>query len=61
MHFGLMSVCDGTPLPPPSLLPLPREKELHADGVHAVPLSEENFERFLKESDLTFVAFHAPW
>lgn len=36
-------------------------EELHADGVHAVPLSEEGFEAFLKESDLTLVAFHVPW
>ncbi|CAM9494222.1 unnamed protein product [Pylaiella littoralis] len=36
-------------------------KTLHRDGVHAVALSENDFDLWLVEHDLTFVVFHAPW
>eukprot|EP00752_Nemacystus_decipiens_P004113 g3763.t1 len=36
-------------------------QDLHKDGVHAVALTEVNFDIWLEEHDLTFVAFHAPW
>lgn len=36
-------------------------QDLHKDGVHAVALTESNFDLWMEEHDLTFVAFHAPW
>lgn len=38
-----------------------RVQELHKDGVHAVALTEQNFDLWVEEHDFTFVAFHAPW
>eukprot|EP00611_Tribonema_gayanum_P012261 TRINITY_DN22896_c0_g1_i1.p1 TRINITY_DN22896_c0_g1~~TRINITY_DN22896_c0_g1_i1.p1 ORF type:complete len:462 (+),score=121.77 TRINITY_DN22896_c0_g1_i1:180-1565(+) len=35
--------------------------ELHADGVHAIPLGQENFLMWLEEHEYTFVDFYAPW
>lgn len=40
---------------------MPHTKELHRDGVHAKVLTEDTFDEWLKEADLTLVAFHAPW
>ncbi|CAM9930698.1 unnamed protein product [Scytosiphon promiscuus] len=37
------------------------EQDLHRNGVHAVPLTEANFDTWTLEHDMTFVAFHAPW
>lgn len=34
---------------------------LHANGVHVVPLNEENFPVWLEEHEFTFVDFYAPW
>ncbi|CAM9113409.1 unnamed protein product [Discosporangium mesarthrocarpum] len=34
---------------------------LHANGVHAVPLTEETFDKWLADEDFTFVVFHVNW
>lgn len=34
---------------------------LHANGIHAVPLDQRNFEPWLSRHDYTFVNFYAPW
>ena len=35
--------------------------ELHANGVHAVPVDEANFDSWLDQHTFTFVNFYAPW
>jgi len=35
--------------------------ELHANGVHAVPMDEHSFDDWLKGHHYTFVNFYAPW
>ena len=35
--------------------------ELHANGVHAVPMDESSFDDWLKGHHYTFVNFYAPW
>lgn len=39
----------------------PDIEELHKNGVHAIPLTEDSFEDFLKEHKFSFVNFYAPW
>lgn len=34
---------------------------LHANGVHAVPLDQRNFDNWLSHHEYTFVNFYAPW
>ena len=36
-------------------------EELHANGVHAVPMDEANFDSWLDQHTFTFVNFYAPW
>ena len=36
-------------------------EELHANGVHAVPVNEHDFDEWLKGHHYTFVNFYAPW
>mmetsp|Transcript_42301 Transcript_42301/g.128322 ORF Transcript_42301/g.128322 Transcript_42301/m.128322 type:complete len:477 (-) Transcript_42301:424-1854(-) len=36
-------------------------EDMHADGVHAKPLTKETFETFLKENEVAFVDLYAPW
>jgi thiol-disulfide isomerase/thioredoxin len=35
--------------------------ELHSNGIHAVPIDESNFERWLASYEYVFVDFYAPW
>jgi len=39
----------------------PGIEELHKNGVHAVPLSEDNFDTYLSQNPYVFVNFFAPW
>jgi len=39
----------------------PDIEELHANGVHAIPVDEETFGPFLMEHKFSFVNFYAPW
>ena len=34
---------------------------LHSNGIHAVPMDEENFEHWLQTHHYSFVNFYAPW
>ena len=36
-------------------------EDLHQDGVHAIPLQKANFQDYLKENEVVFVDFFAPW
>ena len=36
-------------------------EQLHANGVHAVPLTNENFDSFIAENEIVFINFFAPW
>lgn len=39
----------------------PEIEILHANGVHAVPIDESNFDEWIKSHQYTFVNFYAPW
>jgi protein disulfide-isomerase-like protein len=34
---------------------------MHANGVHATPITSANFDTFLAENEMAFVSFYAPW
>jgi protein disulfide-isomerase-like protein len=34
---------------------------LHANGIHAIPLDQRNFDNWLSHHEYTFVNFYAPW
>lgn len=37
-------------------------EQLHANGVHAVPISSKpEFHEFIKDNEMTFANFFAPW
>jgi len=36
-------------------------EEMHEDGVHAVPLTQESIGKFIKDHDMAFINFFAPW
>lgn len=36
-------------------------EDLHQDGVHALPLEKHNFDEYLKQNEVVFVDFYAPW
>jgi len=36
-------------------------EELHEDGVHAILLEEDSFSDYLKQHDMAFLNFYAPW
>lgn len=39
----------------------PAQQDLHENGLHAVELTEDTFDKWINEHDFTFVAFTAPW
>jgi len=36
-------------------------EELHEDGVHAILLDDDSFSEYLKDHDMAFINFYAPW